>query len=220
MRVVAIVPAYNEEERLSSTLQAIREIPGIDAIRVVNDGSTDRTLEVAKEAGVEIVDLQTNVGKGEAINIGTRGVSADVFIFLDADLGETAREGAKILTPVVNGEADICVAKFPPPRKKGGFGMVKRLASWGIAREGMVSEEPLSGQRAMTDKVLQDILPFHSGFGIEIGMTIRALRRGYRVIEVPVNMAHAETGRNLKGFIHRGQQFMDVARVILAENRR
>ena len=89
--------------------------------------------------------------------------------------------------------------------------MVKRLASWGIAREGMVSEEPLSGQRAMTYQVLQDILPFHSGFGIEIGMTIRALRRGYRVMEVPVQMSHAETGRNLKGFLHRGRQFVDVA---------
>ncbi|MGI6549206.1 MAG: glycosyltransferase family 2 protein [Syntrophomonadales bacterium] len=223
MRVVAIVPAYNEEQRLASTLQAIREIPKLDIIRVVNDGSTDRTLEVARECGipgVEVVDLVTNVGKGEAINIGVRGVMADVFVFLDGDLGETAREGARILTPVLLGETDLCIAKFPPARKKGGFGMVKRLASWGIAREGMVSEEPLSGQRAMTYQVLQDILPFHSGFGIEIGMTIRALRRGYRVMEVPVQMSHAETGRNLKGFLHRGRQFVDVARVILAENRR
>ena len=220
MRVAAIVPAYNEEKRLASTLQAIREIPEIDVIRVVNDGSTDCPLEVARESGVEVVNLETNVGKGEAINIGVRGVTADVFVFLDADLGETAREGVKILTPILNGEADICVAKFPPPKKKGGFGMVKRLASWGIAREGMVSEEPLSGQRAMSSQVLQDILPFHSGFGIEIGMPIRALRRGYRVMEVPVLMGHAETGRNLKGFIHRGRQFLDVARVILAENRR
>jgi glycosyltransferase involved in cell wall biosynthesis len=176
MRVVAIVPAYNEEQRLASTLQAIREIPKLDIIRVVNDGSTDRTLEVARECGipgVEVVDLVTNVGKGEAINIGVRGVMADVFVFLDGDLGETAREGARILTPVLLGETDLCIAKFPPARKKGGFGMVKRLASWGIAREGMVSEEPLSGQRAMTYQVLQDILPFHSGFGIEIGMTIK-----------------------------------------------
>lgn len=223
MKVVAIVPAYNEEQRLASTLQAIREIPEIDVIRVINDGSTDRTLEVAREcgvSGVEVVNLETNVGKGEAINIGVRGVKADVFVFLDGDLGETAREGARILIPVLLGEADLCIAKFPPPEKKGGFGMVKRLASWGIAREGMVSAEPLSGQRAMTYQVLQDILPFHSGFGIEIGMTIRALRRGYRVMEVPVKMSHAETGRNLTGFLHRGRQFVDVARVILAENRR
>ncbi|MGE5543956.1 MAG: glycosyltransferase family 2 protein, partial [Bacillota bacterium] len=100
MRVVAIVPAYNEEERLASTLQAIQEIPEIDLVRVVNDGSTDRTLSVAQEAGVEVVNLTSNVGKGEALNIGVRGVLADVFLFLDADLGETAREAAKILMPV------------------------------------------------------------------------------------------------------------------------
>ena len=169
---------------------------------------------------MEVVNLTANVGKGEAINRGVRGVEADVFIFLDADLGDTAREAARILRPVLNGEADLCVARFPPPKKKGGIGMVKRLAAWGIAREGMIAREPLSGQRAMTSQVLQDILPFHSGFGIEVGMTIRALRRGYRIIEVPVQMSHAETGRNLKGFIHRGRQFLDVARVILAENRR
>ncbi|MGI6513881.1 MAG: glycosyltransferase family 2 protein [Syntrophomonadaceae bacterium] len=220
MRVAAIVPAYNEENRIASTLKAIQEIPEINVIRVVNDGSTDRTAEIARESGVEVVNLTANVGKGEAINRGVRGVEADVFIFLDADLGDTAREAARILRPVLNGEADLCVARFPPPKKKGGIGMVKRLAAWGIAREGMIAREPLSGQRAMTSQVLQDILPFHSGFGIEVGMTIRALRRGYRIIEVPVQMSHAETGRNLKGFIHRGRQFLDVARVILAENRR
>ncbi|NLB18101.1 MAG: hypothetical protein GX825_05070 [Syntrophomonadaceae bacterium] len=98
--------------------------------------------------------------------------------------------------------------------------MVKRLASWGIAREGLLVREPLSGQRAMTIEVLEAILPFHSGYGIEIGMTIRAVRNGYRVMEVPVNMSHAETGRDLKGFIHRGRQFLDVGKVLIAENRR
>jgi len=220
MRVAAIVPAYNEENRLASTLKAIQEIPEINIILVVNDGSTDRTPEIARECRVQVIDLPTNMGKGEAINRGVRGVEADIFVFLDADLGDTAREATRILMPVLNGEADLCIAKFPPPKKKGGIGMVKRLASWGIAREGMNAQEPLSGQRAMTSQVLQDVLPFHSGFGIEVGMTIRALRKGYRVIEVPVEMSHAETGRNLKGFIHRGRQFLDVARVILAENRR
>jgi len=220
MRTAAIVPAYNEELRLAATVEAIKDIPEIDLIRVINDGSTDRTLKVAQGLGVEVVNLSWNVGKGEAINIGVQGLSVDFVLFLDADLGETAREGRKILVPVLNGEADLCIGKFPPPQKKGGFGLVKRLASWGVAREGMVSAEPLSGQRAMTRSVLQDILPFHSGFGIEVGMTIRALRKGYRVLEVPVNMSHAETGRDLKGFLHRGHQFLDVARVIMAENRR
>ena len=51
MRVAAIVPAYNEENRIASTLKAIQEIPEINVIRVVNDGSTDRTAEIARESG-------------------------------------------------------------------------------------------------------------------------------------------------------------------------
>ena len=57
MRVAAIVPAYNEENRIASTLKAIQEIPEINVIRVVNDGSTDRTAEIARESGVEVVNL-------------------------------------------------------------------------------------------------------------------------------------------------------------------
>lgn len=219
MKVVAVIPAYNEESRLADTITAIKEIPEIDAIVVVNDGSTDRTREVALSSGIELIDLVNNVGKGEALNRAVDGLQAEVVIFLDADLGKTASEGRKILLPVLQGQADMCVAQFPPPLKRGGFGMVKRLASWGIAREGLLVSEPLSGQRAMTMEVLKSILPFHSGFGIEIGMTIRAVRCGYRVLEVPVNMTHAETGRDLKGFWHRGRQFIDVARALMTEFR-
>lgn len=219
MKVMAIVPAYNEEQRLGDTLQAIKSIPSVDMIRVVNDGSSDRTAEVARQAGVELIDLKTNVGKGEALNIASKDVPADVVVFLDADLGKTAAEGEKIIRPVIDGEADLCIGKFPPPLKKGGFGFVKRLASWGIRKDGLEVQEPLSGQRAMKVEVLKKVLPFHSGFGIEVGMTIRALRNGYRVKEVPVNMGHAETGRDLKGFIHRGEQFWDVLKVILRERK-
>ncbi|MGE5422785.1 MAG: glycosyltransferase family 2 protein [Ignavibacteriales bacterium] len=219
MKVMAIVPAYNEEQRLEDTLQAIKSIPSVDMIRVVNDGSSDRTAEVALQAGVELIDLKTNVGKGEALNIASKDVPADVVVFLDADLGKTAAEGEKIIRPIIDGEADLCIGKFPPPLKKGGFGFVKRLAAWGIRKEGLEVLEPLSGQRAMKVEVLKKVLPFHSGFGIEVGMTIRALRNGYRVKEVPVNMGHAETGRDLKGFIHRGEQFWDVLKVILRERR-
>lgn len=219
MKVMVIVPAYNEEKRLKDTLEAIRSIGSVDLIRVVNDGSSDRTADVARQAGVELLDLAVNVGKGEALNRASRDVPADVVVFLDADLGRTAVEAAKIIQPVIDGEADLCIGKFPPPLKKGGFGFVKGLAAWGIRKEGFESAEPLSGQRAMTVEVLQKVLPFHAGFGIEVGMTIRALRNGYRVKEVPVNMGHAETGRDLKGFIHRGEQFRDVLKVILRERK-
>ncbi|MGE5405061.1 MAG: glycosyltransferase family 2 protein [Candidatus Saccharibacteria bacterium] len=217
MSVVAIVPAYNEEDRIAATIVAIKTIESIDRILVVNDGSTDRTVEIARAAGVEVLEMPGNVGKGQALTNAAKTINDDIVLFLDADLGATASEAAKLLPPVLNGEADLTIAQFPPPKKKGGFGFVKGLAAWGIGREGMKSCEPLSGQRAMTLKLLQDVLPFRSGFGIEIGMTIRALRKGYRILEIPVEMTHAETGRDIKGFIHRGRQFLDVFKVILTE---
>ena len=77
---------------------------------------------------------------------------------------------------------------------------------------------PLSGQRAMNKEVLQAVTPFKEAYGVELGMTIKALQKGYKVIEVPTTMTHNETGRDIKGFLHRGRQFIDVLKVIKAES--
>jgi hypothetical protein len=76
---------------------------------------------------------------------------------------------------------------------------------------------PLSGQRAMTREVLQRVTPFHEAYGVELGMSIRALLQGFKILEVATIMRHNETGRNLKGFLHRGKQLLDVLRVITKE---
>jgi len=136
--------------------------------------------------------------------------------FLDADLGSSAGEAGKIIQPVLDGTADLCIASFPPPKKKGGFGIVKRTAVWALRRAGMSEvNAPLSGQRAMTREVLHAVTPFHEAYGVELGMSIKALKRGYKIAEVPTMMGHNETGRDIKGFLHRGKQLLDVLRVII-----
>jgi glycosyltransferase involved in cell wall biosynthesis len=214
-----LIPAYNEEARLGATLRAVREAGFADEVVVVDDGSQDGTARVAENEGARVVRLPRNLGKGEALNRGAREVRGDVVVLLDADLGASAGQGALLLGPLAAGRADIAVAVFPPVRRKAGFGMVKRLARWALRREGLDAREPLSGQRAMRREVLLDLLPFHSGFGIEVGMSIRALRKGYRIEEVDTTMSHAETGRDVRGFLHRGRQFLDVLRVVLRETR-
>jgi hypothetical protein len=67
----------------------------------------------------------------------------------------------------------------------------------------------------MRRTVLDQIGSFESGFGVEVGLTIDVFRHGFRVKEVPVQMTHAETGRDLAGFLHRGRQFTDVVVVLL-----
>lgn len=214
----AVIPAYNEAERISQTIRAVQTVPEIEKIMVVNDGSTDTTADEVRKTGVYLVDLPRNVGKGGAMNRAAAELDADIILFLDGDLGDSASQAGTILKPVLEGAADLAVASFPPPRRKGGFGLVKKTAAWAIRRAGnLQSTAPLSGQRAMTREVLQAVLPFDRSYGVELGMTIRALRQGFRVVEVPTAMSHKETGRDFQGFKHRGRQLWDVLKVVVRE---
>ncbi|MFA5384959.1 MAG: glycosyltransferase family 2 protein [Eubacteriales bacterium] len=220
-KVEVLIPAYNEEERISETVSAILNVPEIDGVLVVDDGSTDDTAIKARLAGARVVSLPVNSGKGEALNRGVKELTAEIIVFLDADLGPSAAEVKRLVDPVISGAADMTIARFPKSKRKGGFGLVKRLAGEGIRRHtGLVMESPLSGQRAMTRRVAEKTAPFATGFGVEVSMTITAAKQGFRILEVPVNMRHKETGRNWKGFIHRGKQFWHVALVLTGISRR
>jgi hypothetical protein len=152
------------------------------------------------------------------MNSALEHINTDIIAFVDGDLGSAAGEVYKILAPVLEGKTDLCIAAFPAPTKKGGFGLVKGTAARAIRKAGnLESIAPLSGQRAMTREVLEAVTPFREGYGVELGMTIKALQKGFRIMEVPTTMTHNETGRDLKGFLHRGKQFVDVVRVIRQE---
>ncbi len=218
--ITVVIPAYNEEERIAATIRAVRKLPGIGQLFVVNDGSSDQTSQVARQEGAEVIDLHPNRGKGGAMNASLAMIDGEVIVFLDADLGLAASEACKIIQPVVEGKCDLAIAAFPPPTEKGGFGLVKGTAAWALKRAGLSnSTAPLSGQRAMNRRALQILAPFYEAYGVELGMTIKALHYGLRVMEVPTTMSHKETGRDLQGFIHRGKQFKDVIKVLLMVRR-
>jgi glycosyltransferase involved in cell wall biosynthesis len=108
--------------------------------------------------------------------------------------------------------ADLAIATFAK-RVGGGFGIAVGASRWSIRRAtGSTMEAPMSGQRAMRPGVLPQLLPFAPGFGIETGMTIDALIKGLRVVEVELDLEHRATGRSLRGFMHRGRQARDVLR--------
>jgi len=215
MTVTVVLPAYNEELRITETLRAVKSLSMVDEIIVVNDGSTDRTAEQVRDFGVTLINLPANQGKGGAMNGALPYINSDIVVFLDADLGSSAKEAVKIIKVVEDGLCDLAIAAFPPPTRKGGFGLVKGTAAWAIRRAGkMEVTAPLSGQRALTRRALEMLSPFDEDYGVELGMTIKALTLGLRVMEVPTTMTHKETGRDIKGFLHRGKQFLDVIRVL------
>ncbi|MDU2198112.1 MAG: glycosyltransferase, partial [Peptostreptococcaceae bacterium] len=124
-----IIPAYNEEVKIKDTLESIKGIKEINEIIVVDDGSTDKTTKIASEIKSEkivVLKLDKNRGKGYALNYGLKIAmkNAEIIGFLDADLGSSANDVKKLIDPILNDEADVVIAKFPPAKKKGGLGFV------------------------------------------------------------------------------------------------
>ena len=213
-----IIPAYNEENKIKDTLENIKDIEEISEIIVVDDGSSDNTSKVAKEVKspkITVITQDKNRGKGYALNNGLKIAmeKADIIGFLDADLGSSSKEVSKLITPILNNEADVIIAKFPPAKKKGGLGFVKGLAKSSVLEmTGVELDATLSGQRIFKKEVLEKFDEI--GYGVEVGMTIDILKYGYRIKEVLVNMTHSETGRDLQGFIHRGKQYYHIKKVL------
>lgn len=215
-RVSIVIPAYNEADTIAATVEAALSIPEVDEVLVVDDCSGDGTAEAAAAAGARVVSLPRNSGKGAALNYGIHQARGEVLALLDADLGASASEARNLLLPILAGEVDVSIARFPRARRKGGFGLVKGLARNGIRYfTGLEMQSPISGQRALRREVLEKLIPLASGYGVEVRMTVDAARYGYRLQEVPVQMTHKETGRNIQGFRHRGRQFRDIAFTLL-----
>ena len=225
LNVCALIPAFNEAERISTTVAALKLRPEIADIVVMDDGSTDATAELARTAGATLVLTKKNGGKGAALSAAYAASRqlADVFLLLDADLGSSAGEAVKLLPLLFSGQADMTIGMLPPDPvfaatgQSGGRGFVVRLARWGIERRTQYTmAQPLSGQRAVRRSVLEALGgTFAPGFGVEVDLTVRALKAGFRVREVETEFRHHVTGGDLPSLLHRARQFRDVAQIVL-----
>lgn len=233
-RVAAVVPAKDEADRLGATLEALSRVEPVDLVVVVDDGSSDETLAVARRHGAETVRHETNLGKAQAMTSGAevvRRLEAQdgphhtrvprALLFVDADLEGSAANLGALCVPVLAGEADMAIATLPPQKTPGGgFGFVVRRAREGIARlAGRTMRQPLSGMRCITREAFEAVLPLARGWGVEVGLTVDVLRNRGRVVEVPVELHHRVTGRGPRAQLHRMRQYRDVARALKVRER-
>ncbi|MEV4217293.1 glycosyltransferase family 2 protein [Nonomuraea sp. NPDC049725] len=213
-----VVPAKNEADRIGLTVEAALGLPGVDLVVVVDDGSTDPTGRVARAAGARVVRHSRNRGKAAAMETGAEAVrllDGEIprhLLFLDADLAGTAQAAAPLIEPVRTGEADMTIAVFATRVKLAGHGIVVRVSRDGIRRAtGFEATQPLNGQRCLTRDAFEAARPLAHGFGVETALTIDLLRKGFRVREVEVEMAHRATGSDWRAQLHRARQLRDVA---------
>lgn len=220
---MVVVAAHNEADRIGATLDALSKAFPQGQVVVADDASADGTSEIALAHGAEVVSRGRPHGKGANVTAAAqaaldRAVDADsaTYLLCDGDLGASAGELQGLVAAVEGGSCDLAVAAFRR-RVGGGFGVTLGFARWAIERRcGYRAEAALSGQRAMSAAVLRRMLPFAPGYGIETAMTIDAVRAGYIVREVELDLEHRATGRSVGGFLHRARQLRDIARAYLS----
>lgn len=189
------IPCWNEEAQLPTTLAAIpREVAGFDEVRVlvVDDGSTDGTVAVARSLGVAVVELDAHQGLGVAFVAGLRAalaMGADVIVNTDADNQYEAADIPALAAPILAGEADLVVGArvlravphYTPFRR-----LVHRVGSRVVATiVGLHVPDPVSGFRAWT-RAAAAAMDVKERYSYTLETLVIAVRRGLRVVSVPV----------------------------------
>ena len=223
-RRVAIVAARDEADRIGATLAALAaSLPGIESY-VADDASSDGTRDVALAAGATVIGRNRPHGKGGNMTAAATAALDELpdgatVLLCDGDLGASAANLVSLVEAVESGACDLAVAGFEH-KVGGGLGLAKGYARRSIKRlSGFEADAPISGQRAMSAALLREVLPFAPRYGMEIGMTVDAVRGGHRVGEVKLDLAHRATGKSLAGFLHRARQLRDFAAVTRSRRR-
>jgi glycosyltransferase involved in cell wall biosynthesis len=206
---VVFVPAWNEEENLPGVLDGLREeLPEADVL-VVDDGSTDRTAEVAREHGAEVLSLGSNQGLRVGIAAGYRWALEHGYAFcgrVDADGQHPPAELAKLLARVRADECDVAVgSRFvsgngyapyryrPSPARRLGTGLLRRSVALVLRRP---FGDATSGLYAVNAKALPLLAEPYTSGAPEVEALIRVVAAGLRLEEVPVDMAPRAGGES------------------------
>ena len=196
MKLVIQIPCYNEEATLGLTLSELpRQLPGIDKIEwlIINDGSRDRTVEVAKTNGVDhIVDFQRNQGLAKVFMAGLEAslkAGADIIVNTDADNQYCAADIPRLIAPILEGRAEIVIGERPiqeikhfSPLKK----FLQRLGSLVVrlASNTRIPDAP-SGFRAISREAALQLNVFNE-YTYTLETIIQAGQRGLSITSVPI----------------------------------
>jgi glycosyltransferase involved in cell wall biosynthesis len=197
-RIGIVIPAHNEEGAIGSVLAALRvaqsaaQLPAVDEIIVVDDGSTDRTGEIAEQSGVRVIRLPTNRGYGAALKAGIRATSADYILTMDADGQHRLEDVAKLCNALGGNLAPDCVIGHrtqlvhSPLWRIPGKWFLTRLARLLTQKE---IRDLNSGLRLMRrDVIVRYMHLCPSGFSFSTTSTFALASRGYRIEFVPIQV--------------------------------
>jgi len=186
MKTSLIIPAYNEEKGLPLVIEDY--LDKVDEIIVVDDGSTDRTLEVAKKYDVKIYKHETNKGKVAALRTGVEHATGEIIIFTDADYTYPAKYVPDFVKEIKEG-ADLVLGsrleniKNMPFLNRIGNRIFSLLATY-IGCINITDSQ--TGYRAFKRDMFDKLNVNAKGLEFETKMTVRAAKHGYKIVEIPI----------------------------------
>lgn len=203
--IVAAIPCFNEERFIGSVVLTVKKY--VDKVVVVDDGSTDASVEIAGGAGAIVHSHDCNKGYGAAVRTALskgRELGADVLVIIDADGQHDARDIPRLAKPVLDGEADVVIgsrfmgeASSAPLYRRLGQRMLNTATSVGSGRKLSDSQ---SGFRAYSRKALDSLSLTEDGMSVSSEMQFAIASKGLRVTEVAVQVSYADkTKRNPLG---------------------
>jgi len=191
--ITAVIPAYNEEKTIAEVVEGARK--HVTEVLVIDDGSVDRTIDLAMKAGARVISIPRNSGKGHALSIGLTTAAlngSEIVVCLDSDGQHDPNDIPRIVEPIAGGRADMVIGSrfldghsrdLIPAHRRLGQGILTIATNMGHAVKITDSQ---SGYRAFRKDILASFDYVETGMGIESEMVRSAVRRGLKIEEVPI----------------------------------
>jgi glycosyltransferase involved in cell wall biosynthesis len=214
-KIAVLIPCYNEELTIEQVVKGFKKYLPTAEIYVFDNNSTDNTAQIARNAGA-IVVTEKRQGKGNVIRSMFRYVDADIYVLVDGDSTYMPQDVVKLLEPIYRNDADMVIGDrlssgaYDSQNNRKFHGVGNRLVIWLVNRLFNCSfNDILSGYRTFNRYFVKNFPVLSEGFEIETEMTLHALDKRFRVIEIPVGYKQRPLGS-----VSKLNTFSDGLRVI------
>jgi len=196
VKTIAVIPAYNEESQLEGVIKNVKKY--IPDVIVVDDGSTDATISVAKDAGANVISHVENCGAGAATMTGidaARAMGAEIIVTIDADDQHNPDDIPALLRPLENNHSDVVFANRFGQRNR--IPIIRRAANWcgnvlTLLTTGKWISDSQCGFKAFGPRAIEEIDLKMSGFEFCSEIVREASQHRWRIRQIPTKVLYSE----------------------------